>query len=82
MKMAECQQEEVKKIERKLSIRESKAKAEIQETMKIIKKHVSMFSKFKKDIGATEMHSIKTLDDTAISFKPKRIPMELEEGVK
>lgn len=51
--------------------------------MEIIIKHSSIFSKFKLDIGQTELldHRIKTFNGKPIYFKLRRIPRGLEEDV-
>lgn len=51
--------------------------------MKIIKQHKDVFSKYKMDIGGTNLveHQIDTENNKPIAFKPRRIPRGLEQDV-
>jgi len=53
------------------------------ETMHIIKKNIDIFSKYSLDVGLTNVieHTIDTGEAKPIAFKPRRIPIGLEEVV-
>ncbi|NJR75965.1 MAG: hypothetical protein HC773_24885 [Scytonema sp. CRU_2_7] len=56
---------------------------DVKKTMEILKENADIFSKYKMDIGRTDLvyHQIETTDDKPVSFKPQRIPIGLEEEV-
>ena len=55
----------------------------VKSTMAILERNADIFSKYKMDIGKTELvyHHIETTDNKPIAFKPRRIPKGLEDEV-
>ena len=62
---------------------EGRSNEEINETMAIIERKADVFSKYKNDMGKTDLlaHQIKTFDNIPISMKPRRVPCGLEDDV-
>jgi len=82
------QQNEVKKVKEIIERIENSILPDIsnddkESMMKIIRQHKDVFSKYKMDIGETNLveHQIDTENNKPVAFKPRRIPRGLEQDV-